>query len=202
MHAPQYPLILASNSVTRKTLLENAGLTFTVKAAAVDEAGIKDSLIGEGAPDRDIVDVLAEMKAVSVSRLNPGALVIGADQILVVDGVFISKAKTTAQAKAVLQGLAGRDHSLMSAAVIALDGQPIWRAMESAHLTMRPLNDAFIDQYLQAVGDKAFMSVGCYQLEGMGVQLLNRVEGDFFTVLGLPLLKLLDFLRRYGVVET
>lgn len=195
-------LILASKSKTRQSMLRNAGIEFAVQTAPVDEAEIKASLIADNVPARDIADALADAKARSISLMNPEALVLGADQILVQDGRVFSKAKTRAEAEAKLSDLSGKSHQLISAAVIYEQGQPIWRALDSATLHMRALSSDFINDYLNALGDDAFWSVGCYQLEGLGIQLFEKIDGSHFTILGLPLLSVIDFLRRRGMVKT
>ena len=198
------PLILASGSRTRAELLRNAGLAFDIRPAAIDEAAVKRSLSAEGAaPDR-IADTLAELKAARIAgRLageRPGALVLGADQVLDLDGEILDKPADRAAAAAHLRRLAGRRHRLVSAAVLLRDGARIWGRSDRASLVMRPLSDSFIDAYLEAAGATVLESVGAYRLEGPGAHLFASVEGDFFTVLGLPLLPLLDFLRGHGVV--
>ncbi|MCJ9429863.1 Maf family protein [Kordiimonas marina] len=189
-------LILASASTTRADMLARVGVPVETDPPHVDEGEIKDALLAEGAPARDIADALAELKARTTSFRHPGALVLGADQVLVKDGKLFSKAKDKADAAGKLALLAGGEHRLISAAVICRDGEPVWRALDEARLVMRPLSGAYIEDYLDKIGDAAFWSVGCYQLEGLGAQLFTRVEGDFFTILGLPLLPVLDYLRR------
>ncbi|WP_308911033.1 Maf family protein [Pseudokordiimonas caeni] len=193
-------VILATGSKTRRAMFAAAGLAVEAVRPPVDEEALKDSLIAEGASPRDIADALAELKAVAVSARYPGALVIGGDQVLVLGDRIISKALDRRDAVAKLKALSGNRHELLSAVVVALDGQPIWRHVDKARLDMRPLSDVFIEDYLDQMGDVAFESAGAYQLEGLGAQLFTRVEGDYFTVLGLPLLPLLDLLRRYGQV--
>lgn len=195
-------LILASGSETRRRMLMKAGLSFDVVRAQVDEEALKESLLAESAPAKDVADSLADAKARSVSMMHPGRIMLGADQILVQDGRIFSKAKTVDQAKATLRALSGKPHQLISAAVIYEDGQPVWRAVTTATLTMRKLSDEFIDHYLAALGEDAFWSVGSYQLEGLGVQLFSKIDGDYFTILGLPLLPVLDFLRGRAIVPT
>lgn len=192
--------ILASNSKTRADMLENAGVSFSVQKPMVDEDDLKNSLIHDAVPARDIADALADAKARSVSILKPDALVLGADQVLEKDGNLYSKAGSKEEAAAVLKSFSASVHRLYSAAVVYQGGQPLWRFVDTAKMQVRPLSDAFIETYLTALGDDAFWSVGCYQLEGLGAQLFDKVDGSHFTVLGLPLLPLLDFLRRYKVV--
>jgi len=193
-------VILASGSKTRAKMLKNAGLEFGVHSAPVDENTLKFAMIADNVPARDIADALAELKARAVSYLHPEALIIGADQLLVKDGKIFSKAQDRAAAKDTLRALSGEKHELISAAVIYKNGRPVWRTLDTAKLTVRPLSDDFIKGYLDALGDNAFWSVGCYQLEGLGAQLFTKVEGDYFTVLGLPLFALLDFFRREGLI--
>lgn len=196
MSAP--PLVLASKSAARSALLTGAGLTFDTAAPGVDEEAAKAALVADGAGPREIADALAEMKALKVSRRRPEALTIGADQTLDLDGELIDKAPDLATARARLQQLRGRTHVLHAAVVVALDGRPIWRELKSARLKMRDFSDAYLDAYLQREGSHILGSVGCYRMEGEGIQLFERVDGDHFTILGLPLLGLLDLLRRYG----
>ena len=193
-------LVLASTSAARAAMLAAAGIEALVMPARIDEAAVKQALLAASASPRDIADKLAELKALRVSARRPGDLVLGADQVLVDDGRIRDKARDRAEARALLLALRGRTHQLLSAAVLALDGQPIWRHVGMARLTMRPFTDRFLDFYLDSVGDLALQSVGCYHLEGIGAQLFARVEGDYFAVLGLPLLELLGFLRARGVL--
>ena len=181
-------------------MLSNAGVPFTAMRPRIDEAEIKAALLAEGAPARDIADTLADMKARSISIVEPDKLVLGSDQVVVRDSKLFSKASTRGDAVATLKALSGGIHELISAAVIYEAGQPVWRTVDSVKMTMRPLDDGFIEQYLDAIGDAAFWSAGAYQLEGLGAQLFTRVDGDYFTVLGLPLLPVLDYLRRREVI--
>jgi septum formation protein len=193
-------LILASGSVTRADMLRQAGLAFVQIAAAVDEDELKRSMRAEGADAADTAMALAELKAQRVSRREAGALVIGADQMLVADGRWLGKPADRAAAKAQLQALRGTSHRLVSAACVVRDGERLWGRHEHATLLMRGFSDAFLEQYLDAVGDAAQRSVGAYQLERLGAQLFARIDGDYFVILGLPLLALLDFLRGHGIV--
>lgn len=193
-------LVLASASPARAAMLTAAGLEVEIMPARIDEAAIKQAMLAENASPRDLADKLAELKALRISARQPGRLVLGADQILVHDGRIIDKARHRAEARSHLAMLRGQTHRLLSAAVVALDGRPVWRHIGSAKLTMRPFTDAFLESYLESIGDLALQSVGCYHLEGPGAQLFSRVEGDYFTVLGLPLLELLGFLRAREVL--
>lgn len=193
-------LILASGSATRAAMLRNAGLAFEQIAAPVDEGELKRAMKAEGADAAETAMALAELKARRVSERTPGALVIGADQMLVANGDWLDKPADRAAAKAQLLSLAGTSHRLISAACATVDGECIWGRHEHATLLMRPFGEAFVERYLDAAGEAALNSVGGYQLEGLGAQLFRRVDGDFFVVLGLPLLALLDFLRGRGIV--
>jgi septum formation protein len=201
MSAAPPALILASRSQPRAALLSAAGVRFETVGAGVDEAAAKLSLLGEGATPREVADALAELKAVKVSRARPDALVIGADQTLDLGGVLYDKADTVEEARLRLQDFRGRTHKLHAAVVVARGGEPIWREVPSASLTMRPFSDTFLDDYLARHGEEILSSVGCYQLENGGMQLFSDIAGDYHTILGLPLLGLLDLLRRHGVLD-
>lgn len=193
-------LILASASPARLAMLTAAGVVAEAIPARIDEGAVKQAMLAEGAPLRDIADKLAELKALRLSARHPGRLVLGADQVLVSGGRLFDKPADLAEALSHLRVLRGASHQLLSAAVVALDGAPVWRHVGAARLTMRPFTDAFLDDYLARIGDLALTSVGCYHLEGLGAQLFSRVEGDYFTILGLPLLELLGFLRARGAL--
>ncbi len=199
--SPAHPaLILASKSAARAALLRNAGVDFTVETAPVDEASVKASFRAEGRAAEDLALALAEMKAARVSRAHPGALVIGADQLLDCEGVWFDKPGDLAGARRDLLALRGRAHRQISAVCVVADGTAIWRHVEIARLVMRPFSDAFLDDYLARAGAEIGACVGAYRLEDLGAQLFSRIEGDYFTILGLPLLPLLEFLRGHGVV--
>lgn len=198
----QEHLVLASGSATRARMLEGAGVPVRLDPPAVDEAEIKASCRASGLRVEETAEALAEMKAQRVTRRHPGALVVGADQMLDCDGVWFDKPADRAQAREQLLALSGKTHRLVSVAVAVLDGERQWHHVDSARLTMRPLTPGFVDFYLDRVGEAALTSVGAYQLEGLGAQLFSRVQGDFFTILGLPLLPLLDFLRQRGVLPS
>jgi len=193
-------IILASGSKARASVLSGAGVTFETAIAGVDEAAVKAGLLAEGNGPREVADALAELKAVRVWRNNPGALVFGAAQTLDLEGQLFDKAESLAEARDRLQHLRGKTHKLHSAVVVAKDGEAIWREVPAARLTMRPFTDAFLDDYLVRGGEGLLGSVGCYRLEDDGVQLFSRIDGDYFTILGLPLMGLLDLLRRYGAL--
>ncbi|MBB3263013.1 septum formation protein [Azospirillum sp. OGB3] len=193
-------VVLASGSRTRAEMLERAGVRVSLAPAAVDEEEIKLAARAEGAPVEDVAEALAELKAQRVTRKHPGALVIGADQMLECEGRWFDKPADREAARAQLQDLRGKTHRLVSCAVVIRDGERLWHHVDRARLTMRPFSDAFLESYLNAAGDDVLGSVGAYHLEGLGAQLFHRVDGDFFTILGLPLLPLLGFLRVHGVI--
>jgi septum formation protein len=190
------PLVLASTSQTRIFLLTEAGLQFTARAAAIDERAIATPLLADGHTPGEVALALAGEKALAVSRLMPKAMVIGADQALDFDGAMWTKPANLAAARKQLVRLSGRTHRLESAVAVAQAGVIRWRHVESAALAMRALTTAEIDNYLMLVQDAATESVGAYQVEGVGIQLFDRIEGEHTTVLGLPMLPLLAFLRE------
>ncbi|MGQ0676951.1 MAG: Maf family protein [Rhodospirillales bacterium] len=195
-------LWLASASKARAALLRQAGIEPRIEPAGIDEGEIKASLRARGADAAQAVEALAELKATRVSRRHAGALVLGADQMLACEGQWSDKPRDMDDARRQLAALRGRRHELFSAACVVRDGARLWHHGESAGLSMRRFSDDFLDAYLKAVGADALNLVGAYALEGPGVQLFARVEGDFFGILGLPLLPLLDFLRSHGVART
>jgi septum formation protein len=194
-------IVLASGSPTRRMVLANAGIVFDVAPALLDERLIEAPLIADGTSPADIAGALADAKAVEVSRRLPDALVVGADQTLDCDGHRGTKSASLAEARTQLQRLAGRAHRLHSAIAVARGGAVCWRRLDSATLTMRPLTAGEIDGYLDRIGEGALKSVGVYQVEGEGIRLFDRIDGDYFTILGLPLLPLLAYLRSEGAIE-
>ena len=194
-------VVLASKSAARRAVLEGAGVPFETAVAGVDEDAVKASLLAEGATPRDVADALAELKAIRISRARP-EFVVGADQTLELEGRLYDKANTLEEARERLKALRGKPHKLHSAVVVAKDGSPIWREVVTAKLTMRDFSDAFLEDYLAQEGQEALGSVGCYRLEGPGAQLFSKIDGDYFAILGLPLLGLLDLLRRHRVLPS
>ncbi|WP_394762757.1 Maf family protein [Phenylobacterium sp.] len=192
-------LVLASKSVTRRAVLDGAGVAYEAVGSGVDEDVAKQALLARRATPRQIAEALAEDKALAVSVGRP-ELVIGADQTLEFQGALYDKAETLEAARARLKMLRGKPHMLHSAVVVAERGAVVWRETQSATLKMRDFSDAFLEDYLAAEGEAALGSVGCYRLEGLGVQLFSKIDGDYFTILGLPLMGLLDLLRRRGEV--
>lgn len=194
-------LVLASASPFRRALLENAGLVFTARAAEIDERALEKPLEEEGAAPEDVAVRLAEAKARAVARYFPDALVIGSDQTMSLGQRVYHKPKDMAEAGQHLLSLAGKTHRLNSAIVLARGEQILWRHVSSAHMSVRTLTAEFVDRHLQRVGEKALSSVGAYQLEGEGIQLFEKIEGDYFTILGLPMLPLLAKLRELGTID-
>jgi len=192
-------VILASGSASRRALLAGAGVDAQNIKPLVDEETAKAAFRAEDMSVRDQAMQLAEMKAVKVSSSHTG-LVIGGDQMLNLDGVAFDKPVGWDGARAHLQAMSGKAHTLETAIVIAEDGRPVWRQLVRPKLTMRPLSDAFINHYLETAGEDILNTVGGYQLEGLGSQLFAKIEGDYFSILGLPLLPLLDYLRTRGVL--
>lgn len=191
-------MILASGSKARLEMLCAAGVEMQAHPARIDEQAVKAAMLHDQAPPRDIADALAELKARRVSSRFPGELVLGADQVLVCDGVLYDKATSMEEAHQALLSLCGKVHQLISAAVIVKDEDPVWRHIGTARLNMRPFTETFLESYLAAFGEDALSSVGAYHLERLGAQLFSRIEGDYFTILGLPLLEVLGFLRARG----
>ena len=196
------PLILASGSATRAGMLRAAGVPFEVVVPRVDEAALKAALVAEGRPARDIADALAEMKAARVSGKRPEALVLGGDQVLSCEGRLFSKPGRPEEACEQIAALMGQTHRLYSAAVIYQGGEPVWRHVSEARLTMGRLSSAWIEGYVARNWDAIRHSVGGYRIEEEGVRLFSRIDGDHFTILGLPLLPLLSFLSLRGTIAS
>lgn len=196
------PVILASASAARRYMLAAAGVAFSVETVAVDEPVLRDALKRAGTTTSEAAVALAAAKAATVSHRHPAALVLGADQILEHDGAWLEKPSDRDAARDQLRSLRGRSHRLVSAVTALQAGEFLWHAVDTAELDMRAFSDAFLTAYLDQAGDAVTASVGAYQLEGLGAQLFTAVRGDFFTVLGMPLLPLLDFLRHRGVLTT
>ena len=195
-------IILASESKIRRKLLLQAEVNFQSIAAKIDEDAIKESLKNEDAKPKDISDALAEYKAIRVANNFPTDIIIGCDQILVCNNEIISKARTLNEAKETLKLLRGKSHQLLSSAVIYDNNKPVWRTTSRAQLFMRDFTDEYLEYYIQTSGTDILSSVGCYLLENNGVNLFNRIQGDYFTVLGFPLLEVLDFLRKRELIKT
>jgi septum formation protein len=195
-------IVLASGSATRARLLKSAGLDFEIMPPHVDEDAAKKALLAEKADVHRIADVLAELKAAKVSQAHPDALVIGSDQVLAFEGDIVSKCTNMAEAHALLMRLRGKKHELISAVVLVHGGAPVWRHVEKASLWMNAFNDKFLGDYLASGGEGLLSGVGCYQIEGKGLQLFSRIEGDYFCILGLPMLPLLSALRDRGALTT
>lgn len=191
-------LILASKSAARREMLTGAGVPFAVRVADVDEAAVKAAF--NPADAAGLAEELARTKALAVSRLERDAWVLGADQTLAFDGGLISKAGDLGEASSRLSAMRGRVHHLHSGAALARGGEVVWSGVDTAGMHVRDFSDAFLDAYLAAEGDGLLACVGSYRLEGMGAQLFERIEGDYFTVLGLPLWAVLEQLRRHGVI--
>ncbi|AYJ86613.1 septum formation protein Maf [Sphingomonas paeninsulae] len=194
-------IVLASLSAARRTMLTAAGVIYDAVAAGVDEEAAKQALRADGLAARDLADALAELKAVRISARRPGDLVLGCDQTLALDdGTMLDKPGTALAEQ--LRLLSGRTHSLYSAIVAAENGQPIWRSVDRVKLTVRPLSEVFIADYVLQEGEFVAGCVGGYRIEGLGAQLFSKIEGSHFTILGLPLLQLLDWLRSRGMMPS
>nr|WP_286191813.1 Maf-like protein [Ochrobactrum sp. AP1BH01-1] len=194
-------LILASKSPFRSALLKNAGIEFSTASADIDERAVEAPLYETGATPEEVAQVLAEAKAVDVSEKNPGAVVIGCDQTLSLGDEIFHKPADMEAARRQLLKFSGKTHQLNSAVVLVKDGETLWRHVSIARMTMRDLDPGFVGRYLGRVGDAALSSVGAYQVEGPGIQLFDRIDGDYFTIVGLPLLPLLAELRKEKLID-
>ena len=194
-------IILASGSPFRKKMLEDAGIFFEVARPEIDERAVESAVEGSGLTPGDLASILAEAKALDVSQRAPGKLVIGTDQTLSLGDEVFHKAKDMEEARRRLLALSGKTHQLNSAVVIVRDGDVVWRHVAVAHLTMRELDPGFIGRHLSSVGEIALSSVGAYQIEGKGIQLFERIDGDHFTIVGMPLIPLLAKLRDLGAID-
>jgi len=203
LQAGRPPLILASASKSRARILEAAGLAFIVEPPGLDESAMRQAVSGDRAlTPHDVAEVLARAKAEAVSDLAPKAYVIGADQILALGKTMLSKPDSMEAARRQLLDLNGKSHTLHTAVAVATNGDTVWAETTVATLTMRKLSPEFIGRYLAAAGEEVLGSVGAYQLESLGAQLFDKIDGDYFSILGLPLIPLLDTLRREGVIES
>lgn len=196
-----HPLILASGSEIRQQLLRNAGVPFEIAKPRIDEEMVRDALQAEQATPRDIADTLAEMKALKISERTPDRLVLGCDQVLDLGGQVLSKPRDRDDARAQLLAMRGQRHMLLSAAVLCENGKPIWRHVGQVRLQMRDFSDAFLDGYLDRNWPGISYCVGAYKLEEEGIRLFSRVDGDYFNVLGLPLIELLNYLTVRGDLQ-
>lgn len=195
-------IVLASGSAIRASLLARAGVEFRVEVARIDEAAVTAALHAEGAPARDVADTLAEHKALRISRRNPQDLVIGCDQVLQCDGLLLDKPASPDEACRQLRQLRGRSHRLFTAAVVAEGGVPVWRHVSEVRLDMHDLSDPWIEAYVARNWDSIRESVGGYKIEEEGVRLFSRIEGDYFAILGLPIVELLSWLALRGAIAT
>lgn len=194
-------IVLASASPARAAILRQAGLDIEIRPARVDEEEIKLSLRAEGAPAERVAETLAELKMRRASLAGDRRFVVGCDQMLACDGAWFDKPVDMAAAREQLQRLRGKTHHLHSAITVGRDGGVVWHHVETARMTMRDFSDAFLDSYLLQAGESILASVGAYRLEDLGIQLFSRIQGDYFTILGLPLLPLLDFLRANNELQ-
>ncbi|KAB2750161.1 MULTISPECIES: Maf-like protein [Brucella] len=194
-------LVLASKSPFRSALLKNAGIEFSTASADINERAVEAPLYETGATPEEVAQVLAEAKALDVSEKNPGAVVIGCDQTLSLGDEIFHKPADMEAARRQLLKFSGKTHQLNSAVVLVKDGKTLWRHVSIARMTMRDLDPGFVGRYLGRVGDVALSSVGAYQVEGPGIQLFDKIEGDYFTIVGLPLLPLLAELRKEKLID-
>jgi len=196
------PLVLASGSASRKALLTAAGIAFTADPADLDEDALMADLRAGGADAAGVASEMAGQKALAVSRRHPGRIVLGGDSVIAFDGEYLSKCASLEGAKSLLRRLSGRTHLLVSAAALARDGALLWTHASPCRMTMRELSPQFLEEYLLREGEAILSSVGCYHFEGRGAQLFDKVEGDYFSVLGLPLLEVLAALRKEGALAS
>jgi septum formation protein len=194
-------LILASGSASRKKLLTAAGVDFIADPADLDEVALTRTMIERGADAIKVASELAGQKALAVSRRHPGQLVLGGDSLIAFGGAFLSKCASLEEARAMLHKLSAKEHLLVSAAALARDGDLLWTHASPCHMFMRSLSHKFLDDYIAQEGSAILASVGCYHFEGRGAQLFDKVDGDYFSVLGLPLLPVLTELRKEGVLQ-
>ena len=194
-------IILASASRFRKALLDNAGIAVEAVPAEIDERAVEEAVDRTGVTPADIAQILAEAKATEVSERYPDAWVVGSDQVLSLDGELLHKAADMGEARRRLLKLSGHTHVLDTGVVLARAGKAVWRHVSTARMTMRPLTPEFVGRYLSQAGSGVLASVGAYQIEGPGIQLFERIEGDHFTIVGLPMLPLLEALRAHGVID-
>ncbi|MEP3276469.1 MAG: Maf-like protein [Stappiaceae bacterium] len=194
-------IILASGSKVRADLMKGAGLSFDIKPADIDERAVEAALTVDEMVPEDIASILAQSKAEQISDIFPEATIVGADQVLALGDERFNKPADMEAARRQLLALSGKTHTLHSAVVCVKNGKTVWRHVSSAHLTMRAFDGVFVGRYLAKAGKTALQSVGCYQLEGLGIQLFERLEGDYFTILGMPMLPLLAFLRNQKLLE-
>ena len=193
-------IILASGSDIRRRLLANAGIDVEVIVPRIDEDSVKQALTADGAPARDVADALAELKALRVAEKRPDSLVIGCDQVLVLGGELLSKPATPKAARSQIAALSGQTHHLISAVVACEEGRPVWRHVGTARLTMRKIQDAYLHDYVDRNWESIRHSVGSYKIEEEGARLFSRIDGDHFTIQGLPLLELLSWLTLRGKI--
>ena len=194
-------LVLASGSPFRRQLMEAAGLTFDIEAARIDERLTEAPLVEAGAKPDEVAAALAAAKAMDVSARRPGQFVVGSDQVMSMDGALFHKCASVEAARVQLDRMRGRTHRLSSAISIVLNGEEKWRHVSVADLTFRNFSDAFLDHYIERAGNNVLLTVGAYSYEGLGQQLFEKVEGDYFTIIGLPMLPLLAALRDFDVIE-